>query len=133
MNILADIQSRGAGVSLDDSGKLELDLSRVRAGDRAAVVAIAKQNKQAIIDALKGGPAGLPAHIISALALGGYDDNLAEWTPPACQCFLSQLVQEWPAFKVNGWYGLTMPDNWPGEFMDAVQSIYIHAMQEKTI
>ena len=60
MSVLSEIQSRGAGVALDDSGKLDLNLSRVPVADRAAVLSMARQHKQSIIDALLGWPTGLP-------------------------------------------------------------------------
>lgn len=80
----------------------------------------------------QGGQVGasvVPAHVRAALELGGYERDLTEWTPGACQSFLNQLKAEWPAFKVNGWHGLKMPDNFPVEFRDAVQSVYVLAMQ----
>ena len=75
------------------------------------------------------GASAVPAHIQAALELGGYERDLTEWTPESCQRFLNQLKAEWPAFKVNGWHGLTMPDNFPVEFRDAVQSVYALALQ----
>lgn len=75
------------------------------------------------------GASVVPAHIRAALELGGYERDLTEWTPGACQRFLNQLKAEWPAFKVNGWHGLKMPDNFPVEFRDAVQSAYVLALQ----
>lgn len=75
------------------------------------------------------GASAVPAHIRAALELGGYERDLTAWTPESCQRFLNQLKAEWPTFKVNGWHGLTMPDNFPVEFRDAVQSVYALALQ----
>lgn len=92
----------------------------------------APENLTSPRDCLQGGQVDasvVPAHIRAALELGGYERNLTEWTPKACQRFLNQLKAEWPAFKVHGWHGLTMPDKFPVEFRDAVQSMYALALQ----
>lgn len=71
----------------------------------------------------------IPAHVSTALTHAGY--SLPDWTPPSCRVFLAQLREECPGFRVNGWYGLTMPRSWPPEFADAVQSIYIRSVQDQ--
>lgn len=92
----------------------------------------APENLTSARDSSQGEQAGrsaVPAHIRAALEPGGYERDLTAWTPESCQHFLNQLKAEWPAFKVNGWHGLTMPDNFPVEIRDAVQSVYALALQ----
>jgi hypothetical protein len=124
--VLHQLEAAGVRVVMPEPGRLRL----VGSDDaRAKVKALVLEHKAEIINELTGGPSGLPAHIHDALALGGYEHDLTEWTPAACQRFLNQLKAEWSEFHVNGRYGLTMPDNFPVEFQDAVQSIYVLAIQ----
>ncbi len=133
MNAVTIIRSRGAIPRIDESGHLSLDLSRVPHGQRPEVVALARQHKDAIVRELTGGTSGslvpLPSHLADALLVCGY--SIPEWTPQGCRGFLSDLMREWPAFEVRGWYGCRFPECWPAALIDAVQSVYVMSIQDQ--
>lgn len=79
----------------------------------------------------QGAASVVPANIRAALELGGYEHDLIDWSPSVCRAFLDALVEEWREFRVNGWNGLAVPETWPVEFIDAVQSIYVESMQDQ--
>ena len=133
MNVTSIIRSRGAIPKIDQSGQLALDLSQVPHDQRPEVVALARQHKTAILDELRGGPAGsplsMPVHLTDALLSCGY--HAPEWTPARARAFLAELMTEWLDFHVNGWHGLTMPECWPARLTDAVTSIYVLSIQDQ--
>ncbi len=122
--VLHQIEAAGVRVVMPEPGRLRL----IGSDDaRAKVKALVLEHRQEIIEHL-GTASAVPDHIHNALALGGYEHDLTEWTPKSCQRFLNQLKAEWPEFLINGWHGLTMPGNFPMAFRDAVQSMYVLAM-----
>lgn len=93
----------------------------------AALSPLVRAHKAEIIAILAH---AIPSHVATALDDAGYAQDLTAWTPLACRAFLAQLVAEWPAFRVRGWYGLAMPPPWPRALRCAVQSVYVQAMQD---
>lgn len=133
MSAASLIRNRGAIPKIDQAGQLALDLSQVPHELRPEVVALARQHKAALLRELTGGPSGsplsIPPTLTAALLICGY--TTPEWTPTGCRRFLAELQAEWPGFHVNGWHGLTMPECWPSQLMDAVQSVYVMSIQDQ--
>lgn len=76
-----------------------------------------------------GAVSAVPVHVREMLGLGGYEQELAEWTPPACRLFLEYLQKEWPGFSVRGWHGCRYPEEWPPDMCVAVQTVYVVSIQ----
>lgn len=129
------LRSKGAIPYLDKSGQLSLSLAEVPQDQRAGVVALARQNKSAIVRELTEAADGssIPAHVRQALHEGAYENDLTEWTPAACKTFLEHLEDEWPGFRVKGWFGCDYPSNWPDMFKLAIQSVYVQSIQGESL
>ena len=122
--IVSDLSRAGLSIRLDGE---HLHLSGPREG-LERFTPLVRTHKAELLGWLRAAPAS-PTHITSALADAGYSPP--EWTPASCRAFLAQLREDWPAFQVRSWSGLTMPHTWPPEFRDAVQCVYIRSIQDR--
>lgn len=112
-----------AGVSIRLTGD-RLTLSG--ASDAVArITPLVREHRAEIIASLTQ---AIPPHVHKALTRSGY--SAPTWTPPACRAFLDQLKIEWPIFRVRSWSGIAVPTSWPGDFVEAVQTIYVHSIQD---